>query len=140
MEEDDKIRNLFAGFNPDLTPDYEFMSGLQRAIDAVELVKEQNTALKRRSRVAVVIAALTGFVVGVVLTLVMSHMDSLWISLPASFSQYVFGASGVDFSMVTWIVVAGASVLTALNAYEIAMSRLSLGNAAASVASKPRRK
>ncbi len=37
--EDEKIRELFSGFNPSLTPDEEFIDRLERNINAVESVK-----------------------------------------------------------------------------------------------------
>ena len=40
-------------------------------MDTIEMVRQYNAELRRRNRIAVMIAALAGFIMGVVLTLLM---------------------------------------------------------------------
>lgn len=82
-------------------------------------------ALRRRSRIAVVVAALCGFAMGVILTSVMPLIDG-WLSMP-NLSIPVLGIkmAAFDWQIVGWIIVAGASIATALSAYEITYSQLS---------------
>lgn len=64
--EDEQLRRLFADFNPPISPASRFMERLERDMQRVEMVKEATLRLQRRNRVAVVLAALAGFVAGVV--------------------------------------------------------------------------
>lgn len=66
MEADAQLRRLFADFNPPLSPAPRFMERLERDMLRVEMVKEATRRLQRRNRVAVALAALAGFVAGVI--------------------------------------------------------------------------
>ncbi len=39
--EEDKLKDIFKDFNPDLSSDSDFMSRLERSMKAVEIVKHQ---------------------------------------------------------------------------------------------------
>ncbi len=121
--DDDKIKDLLSSFEPEISSDAQFMTRLQRSMEAVELVKQHNLAMRRRNKTAVVIAALSGFVTGVLLTLLFPLVGD-WISV-VSISIPIISISPItiDFQLVAWIVVAIVSVLMALNVYEIAMSK-----------------
>ncbi len=67
--EDDKIKELFNDFEPELSSSFQFMTKLKRNMEAVEIVKQHNAALKKRNKLAVAIAGVCGFAVGVILTL-----------------------------------------------------------------------
>lgn len=122
--EDDKIKDLFSSFEPEMPSDFQFMARLRRSMEAVELVKQHNLAMRRRNKKAVVIAALSGFAAGVLLTLLFPLVGD-WISV-VSISIPHMGISPItiEYQLVAWIVVAIVSVLIAFNVYEIAMSRL----------------
>ncbi len=85
--EDEQLRRLFADFNPPMSPASRFMERLERDMQRVEMVKEATLRLQRRNRVAVVLAALAGFVAGVVfmaLYPVFSQwMEEVRIAIPA---------------------------------------------------------
>lgn len=118
--EDVKIKDLFSNYQPELSSSCDFMAKLQRNMEAVEIVKRHNAALKKRNVLAVAIAALSGFAMGVILTLLFPLIGN-WTSvfhIPLPSLQI----SGL--TIIGWIVVAAVSVLTALNAYEIAMEGL----------------
>ncbi|MCM1077408.1 MAG: hypothetical protein NC411_08630 [Bacteroides sp.] len=121
--EDDKIRELFSNFEPDMTSDFTFMTKLQRNMNAVEIVKEHNQALRRRSRTAVVVAAIAGLLTGVIMTLlfplIIDQISDINISIP----MIGLKLSKVDCRLVAWIVMATASCLMSLNVYEMMMVR-----------------
>ena len=126
--EDDKIRNLFDNFEPELSSSFQFMNQLKKNMDAVEIVRQHNIALKKRNRLAVVIAAVSGFVMGVILTLLFPLIGD-WVStFNLSIPRLQISAVTIDFSFVAWIVMAGVCITTALNAYEIAMVKLTPKN------------
>lgn len=122
--EDDKIKDLFSGFQPELSPSFQFMEKLQRNIEAIEFVRQQNIALKKRNRVAVAIAAVSGFAMGVILTLLFPFISNWVATFSISLPHLQIRSITVDYSFVSWIVMAAVCIITALNAYEIAMAKL----------------
>lgn len=122
--EDDKLKKLFDDFRPALSSDSQFMARLQRSLEAVEFVRQQNALYRRRNRMAVAIAALCGFVMGVVVTLMFPLFGDLLASIPAKASFISLETMEIARRTILWLAVAFTSVLTALNAYEIAMTKL----------------
>jgi len=122
--EDDKIKQLFSGFDPELSPSSQFMIKLQRNMEIVECVKQQNMALKKRHKLAAVIAAACGFVMGIILTLLFPLVDDLILTFSISLPQLRLSALTIDCSYVGWGLMAFVSIITALNAYEIALAKL----------------
>lgn len=122
--EDDKLRSLFNDFQPELSSSFQFMTKLQKNMDMVEILKQHDIALKRRNKLAVVIAAVSGFVMGVILTLLFPLIGN-WVStFSISLPHIHISSLTIDYSLVAWIVMAGVCIITALNAYEIALAKL----------------
>jgi hypothetical protein len=122
--DDDKLRNLFNDFQPELSSSSQFMTKLQKNIEMVEILKQHNIALKKRNKLAVVIAAVSGFVMGVILTLLFPLIGD-WVStVSVSLPHLYISHLTIDYSFVAWIVIAGVCIITALNAYEIAVAKL----------------
>lgn len=93
-------------------------------METVEILKRQNADLKRRNRLAVAIAAACGFVAGIVMTLLSPLVGNLLPSFSVSLTHLYMGGGTAGFSFAVWIVMAGVCVITALNAYEIALAKL----------------
>lgn len=122
--DDDKIKNLFDNFEPELSSSFQFMNQLKKNMEAVEIVRQHNLALKRRNKLAVAIAAVSGFAMGVILTLLFPLVGD-WVStFNISLPDLQISAITIDYSFVAWIIMAGVSAITALNAYEIALAKL----------------
>ena len=122
--EDDKIKDLFSNFQPELSSSFQFMTKLQKNMETVEILKQHNAALKKRNKLAVAIAAVSGFVMGVIMTLLFPLIGD-WVStFNISIPRLQVSAITIDYSFVAWIVMAGVSIITALNAYEIALAKL----------------
>lgn len=131
--DDDKIKDLFNDFHPELSSSFLFMDRLKKNIEVAEIVRQQSVALKRRNRIAVSIAALCGFVMGVILTLLFPLVGD-WVStINVSLPHLHISTLIVDYSFMAWFVMAGVCVITALNAYEIAMARLTLLDSRATI-------
>ena len=64
--EEDRLKAILQDFSPVMAPDDTFMSRLEEKLRSVELVKQQLEQQRRRNRLAIVLAALTGFVCGIV--------------------------------------------------------------------------
>lgn len=119
--EDDRIRELFKDFDPELSPDNRFIERVQRGLNTVEAVRRQNVIMRKHNRIAVTIAALVGFVTGVSLTLLFPlmwrYVSTIHIAIPKV--DIV-----IDSQYVVWILSAAASMIIALNTYEIAIAKL----------------
>lgn len=121
--EDDKIKDLFQCFQPELLSDSQFISKLVRNMDAVEIVKQQATIMRKRNRIAVVVAAFSGFVMGVILTLLFPLIGDAVTTFDFSIASYMLDLR-IDWRVAGWFVTAVVCVLTAINAYEITLSLL----------------
>lgn len=85
--EDDKLKSLFSNFEPELSSDFLFMNKLQRNLNSVELIKQHTAEVRSRSRKAVAIAAIVGFIVGFLFSLSLPYLTdavSNWqLTLPS---------------------------------------------------------
>ena len=120
--DDDKIKDILKGYRPELTPDFRFMASLERKMEAVEHVKQEMRALRRRNKIAVAVAAIAGFVMGALTTL-LAPLVTGWAST-TSLSIPSTGLA-IDLSLLIYIAAALVSAISAYNAYEIALVRLS---------------
>ncbi len=123
--EDDKIKELFNDFEPELSSSFQFMTKLKRNMEAVEIVKQHNAALKKHNKLAVAIAGVCGFAVGVILTLLFPLLGSWVLTFSISLPHFQIQNITIEYSYLYWVVMAAVSALTAINAYEIAMAKLS---------------
>lgn len=123
--EDDKLKSLFSNFEPELSSDFLFMNKLQRNLNSVELIKQHTVEVRSRSRKAVAIAAIVGFIVGFLFSLSLPYLSeavSNWqLTLP---SESVMNVFANNFTIIAWIVIGGTSVFAALNSYELSLSLL----------------
>lgn len=123
--EDDKFKSLFSNFEPELSSDSLFMNKLQRNLNSVELIKQHTAEVRSRSRKAVAIAAIVGFIVGFLFSLSLPYLTdavSNWqLTLP---SESVMNVFANNFTIIAWLVIGGTSVFAALNSYEVSISLL----------------
>lgn len=120
--EDDKIKGLFEGFAPQLSSDSQFLDKLQRELDGVEFVKQSNAKALRRNRRALVVAALTGLVVGFGLAQAVPYIGAVvegWSESPSS-SPLLLMLVDNCFG-VAWLMVGLLSAFIAFNTYEISL-------------------
>lgn len=122
--EDTKIKRMFDGFQPRLTSSPHFMERLKRNMQMVEFVREQNLAMRRRTRLAVAIAAACGFVAGVLMTLLMPLVGDWMSALHVTLPELGAVAPAIEAGILAWVLVAGVVAVTARNAYEIAIVKL----------------
>lgn len=110
---DDSLKSMFDGFDPQLGSDRLFMERLQRRLDTVEDVKHINSGYIRSLRRRAVIASLAGFAAGIITTLLMP-----WISgcIESTLSQIHVP---VNNDLTPWLTVSLTSLLAAFWAYDI---------------------
>jgi hypothetical protein len=123
---DDKLRELFSNFQPELSPSFQFTTKLLKKMEAVEIVKQHNATLKKRNRLAVAIAALCGFIMNMVLYLIFPLINNSASSLSIPSPYLLLNSITIDSSFVVWIVMAVISVIITRNVYEIALSKFLL--------------
>ena len=123
--EDDKLKSLFSNFEPELSSDFLCMNKLQRNLNSVELIKQHTVEVRSRSRKAVAIAAIVGFIVGFLFSMSLPYLSeavSNWqLTLP---SESVMNVFANNFTIIAWLVIGGTSVFAALNSYELSLSLL----------------
>lgn len=123
--EDDKLKNLFADYSPELSSDFQFIKKLEQNIEAVEIVKQHTSRVRSRNIKAVAIAAFVGFIVGFLFSLSLPYLANAvsdWqLTLPKGSMMNTFAD---NFMIISWAVIGGTSVLAALNTYEISLSCL----------------
>ena len=66
---DDKLKDIFAGFNPEISDSADFMARLNRNLELAEIARQRIEVARRRNKRAVIIAAIAGFCGGVMSTL-----------------------------------------------------------------------
>jgi len=124
--EDDKIRLLFRGFEPELSSDFSFMARLQRNMDAVELVRQHNAALRKRNKSAVLIAGAFGFVLGIISTLIYPILSDWLSTIHFSLPEFHIASLKFEPSVVGGLIMAIVCVILTINVYELALARLTL--------------
>lgn len=122
--EDDKLKELFKSFDPGLSSDTNFMSHLQRSMDAIEYVRRQHTTQRKQNKVAIIIAAAFGFIMGITLTLLFPIISNWLTNINASLLAFQFAAINIDTSFIGWIVIAGVCIILTINVYELASAKL----------------
>ncbi len=121
--EDDKIRDLFSAFDPGLSSDIRFMDKLQRNIEAVDEVRRQVATNRRRNRIALAAAVLSGFVAGVVLMVLVQMFGDFGWSFDLALPYIGTKIMTLDCETIAWIVSAAISSIIAFNAYELTLAK-----------------
>ena len=119
--EDDKLKEIFNDFNPELSSSFQFMTKLKKNMEAVEIVKHYNAAQRKRNKIAVALAGICGFATGVVLTLIYPMIEEMLDSFRFTLPTWHESTMTLDFSHVGWLLVAGISVITSLTVYEMTL-------------------
>lgn len=122
--EEDKLTSLFAEFRPELSSDRQFMNRLTRNMESVEIVKRRMAEMRARNRRAIAVAAVVGFVVGFLFSLVLPYLSGLvadWqLTLP---EESVMSVAADYFAVIAWGVTGATAVIAAINTYDMMTSR-----------------
>ena len=115
--EDNRLRDIFKDYNPDLSSDFSFMQTLERNLDKVEIVRRHNVEIHRRARIAVFVAAVAGFVTGVIFMLFMPNLTAFSARLVDGMARMSGPISLIQsLSILHWLMPAFAWVLVPLGA------------------------
>lgn len=87
IEKDKELENLFLSSAPDLTDDEQFMTALERKMNAVEFLKEEQENQKRSYRFAIGLALVLGVFCGMGLCCL--PVEMITIQTPAWLSKFI---------------------------------------------------
>lgn len=125
MDDNDKIKQLFTDFEPELSPDSAFMTRLQHNLNAVEVIRQQNADLKVRGKIAIAIAACVGFVVGFIFSLILPYINTVIAALQRSLPTDSAIKTVVDnYLIIAWLIIGCTVVYTSLHTYNLSLSLL----------------
>ena len=128
MDENDKLKELFRGFDPDVSSESTFMMKLEHSLNSVEIVKRHSEEMESRHRKAVAMAAVVGFVAGFLCSLLLPALQNgvaVWKDTLAETSWFMPVADNI--MVIGWMMVAVTSTLFALNTYDLTLSVLKSG-------------
>lgn len=122
--EDKDIQQLFRNYQPELSSDQQFMSSLIASMEKVEFIKRQQETARRQNRIAVAVAAVTGFLSGVVFMLLMPYISAYLdlfagqISAALRFADILSG----PVPALSWIIAGMTTVFLSISSYYAALS------------------
>lgn len=123
--EEDKLKDLFVNFKPELPSDFSFMTKLKHNLDQVELVKQHNSEVASKRKKAVVIAACVGFIVGLLFSLTLPYIGNMMQNLQSTLpSGSTLRMITDNYLTLTLLIMAGTTALLSLNAYDLSLSLL----------------
>lgn len=124
MKEND-VKRLFVEFYPTLSNSHDFVERLMMKIDAVEVVRRHNVVMARINRRAAAVAALAGFIVGVLFMLVLPIVDDVVssVSIPLFGEIFIIGKNIAG--VIMWIFIGGVSAISAVTVYDLVQGLLS---------------
>lgn len=120
MNDDNKLKNLFAAYEPELSSEAQFMERLQRKMQAVEILKAKTAKMRRRNRLAVIIAAITGFITGASFTLCYPYLLN-FVNDIASASAIMASMAASYGNIAIWTVIATITATLSFTAYDITL-------------------
>ncbi|MDE5773853.1 MAG: hypothetical protein K2H86_05300 [Muribaculaceae bacterium] len=121
--DDDKIRDILGRFNPQLSSSERFMSELSRNLESVEMIKRHAAEVRRRSRRAVVSAAVVGLITGMILMWLMPYLQGAVMKVQGAMPSIAGLNVIIDhYMLISWIVTALVCVVVSLNVYELSLS------------------
>lgn len=120
--EDIQLREMFRGFDPHLSSDSLFMTALKGKMEAMEDVKREQERFRRSSRRGTAVAALAGFIAGVLMTLLTQHLMPMIAKIPSIASSMPAPALDIAACTVPWLLTAAVSLTVAMRSYRFVTS------------------
>ncbi|MDE6198632.1 MAG: hypothetical protein K2G06_02155 [Muribaculaceae bacterium] len=118
---EDKYTSLFDNFNPDMSPDSLFIHCLEQNLQAVEIVKKHTVEMQRRNRKAIIIAAITGFIVGLLSSFCYPFLLKTINSIAISGTAFATHISDYG-SVYIWTLICLLTGILTYSAYDLTLS------------------
>lgn len=124
-QQEDPLKNLFDGFNPELGDTARFMSRLEARLDSVEMIRSRSAESRRHYIMAAVIAAFAGFVSGVIIMLLLPHIGLQMLTPSPVAADTTFVSRFFEpMTALPILLTAALSLFIAVNAYSVTLSAL----------------
>ena len=111
---DDKLQNIFAGFNPSMSSDADFMKRLNSNLDLVELIRMDIVKKQKNHKLAVITAACVGFFIGILLTALYPLYSPLIINALITgneiMQEQTFYVNSIIYSIIAFCIIASSLV------------------------------
>lgn len=122
--EDKDLQKLFQSFQPELSSESRFMSTLLANMKKVEFLRRQQEIERRQNRIAVAIAAVTGFISGVIFMLAMPYISAILASAAKQISptMHIFASITDILPVLSWIIVGITIVFLSISSYQFTLS------------------
>lgn len=116
---DDSLKQLFADYRPEMPSHDDFMDALDRRLEKVEFLRSSMDAAGRRRRRAAAAACVAGIVSGIIMGLILPHIDFSGI-LSGIASKLNVGAEELS-TCLGWVITAALTLLLSYNTYEVSL-------------------
>lgn len=121
--ENDPIQQLFDNFDPGLPAG--FMERLERRIELLESIRQENRRLRRHSRIAMAVASIVGFITGILFTLALPYIGHGLQTLAAMLPTLPFVKdAAVNFTIPALLLMALSTAVICRNSYEFTLALL----------------
>lgn len=121
--EDDKLKDFFAGFEPELSSDHDFMADLERRLDTIEAVRMQMERTKTVNRRALYISSAVAFVAGFLFSTALPAIGRLLLNFVHALpSSEAVGLLADNVMPAALLLAALATAITAITAYDLTLS------------------
>ena len=118
--EEDKLRDLFEGYDPDMDSGRIFIERLEHNLDSVELIHEQNARAVRRNKIAVFVASIAGLLTGLLFSSLLPYLEAFMSGLELKIKINTGIIEIADYyHVLTWIIIGGISVMVSLSTYDL---------------------
>lgn len=130
--EEDRLKYIFRQYDPDLSSSVDFLKRLERNLNVVEMIHQENAKAAKRNRIALMLASLAGFTVGFLFSLTLPYIDKMAIGFRNSIiSQSILHKLDFVFEfqyVIVWIIIGAISVIASLVTYNMALNYRPLTN------------
>lgn len=118
--EEERLSKLFADFDPEMKTDGLFMSRLENQLTTLEPVKNQIENAHRRNRLAIWVAALTGFIFGIIVALSYPGIKTFIFDIASSATVLPVWL-GDYATTLTWGIIGIIGMALMFTAYDITL-------------------
>lgn len=140
MKEDDKIRELFGDFNPELSSSVNFIAAVSKELDNYALIKDRIEQKSRFNSMRCIWSAAIGFMCGMIMTFLFPYIKGVTESI-LSFNIWSINLDGFEIvNTVTWSVISVVTLITTFMSYAVILNFSEKFPVAAIQAGKPVRK
>ena len=124
--EEDRLKDIFNEYEPDLTSRMAFMERLERNLNAVEIIHQENARATKRNRIAVILASIAGFLAGFLFSFALPYICNMISALEDCIPMNsMLDNLNVIFefqSVIAWIIIGAVSVFTSIGTYNMVLN------------------